>query len=706
MAELLLDLCSEEIPAGMQKRAADDLQRLLEKALAPLNPRDVHLYWGPRHVSAVLEVDEQVPPRQQSERGPRENAPEKALNGFLRKHGVDKEALTLENGAWVLNRTLPAVSAAELIAAELPDLLWAFPWPKAMRWGTGSQFTWVRPLHHVACLLDGETVPFSLAREGDDAHGLRSGNRTEGHRFLAPGSFEITDAGQWLAELEKRFVVPQASERERQITEGVAALARQAGAEVVPDEGLVQEVAGLVEYPKPLLGRIDDAFMDLPPEVMQVSMRVNQRYFALRDRNGKAAPAFAFVANQTFSDGGKLCIAGNERVLRARFSDARHFWNLDRKRRLADRVEDLGAVTFHARLGTQKARAERISALAGEIARAMGLSVGQIAQAERAGLLAKADLTTGMVGEFPELQGVMGGYYAAHDGEDPEVAQAVSEHYQPRGQNDVPPTAPVTVAVALADRLDMLAGFFAIGETPSGSGDPYALRRSAITTLRLLRDNGLRLDLGALLKRAAQPYESLAAEDRKNALGELENFFAERLRVQLRAEGQRHDVLDATLAARRPGEARASDSLFTHKLDGDLVRLLTRLQALAEMISTEDGRNLLAAYRRAANILRIENRKDGPHTGAPDPALFAQDEERALQDVLQQSLPKLEKSLASDDFTAAMKHLAPLRPVMDRFFEKVTVNAEDPELRRNRLRLLAAFRDSAQLVADFSKIEG
>ncbi|MCX8666123.1 glycine--tRNA ligase subunit beta [Acetobacteraceae bacterium B3987] len=701
MAELLLDLFCEEIPSGMQARAAEDLARLLEQTLADLKPRNIRSFYGARHIAASLEVDESIPTRTISERGPRENAPEKALAGFSRKHGVNPDELTKENGFWMLNRTLPPVKAAELIAEQLPDLLWKFPWPKAMRWGNGSLFTWVRPLHHIACLLDGQTVPFSLARQDDDAHGLKSGNVSEGHRILSSGTFTVTSTEQWLSELEARHVVINEAKRADLIRQGVHKLAEDKGLTLVEDEGLVQEVSGLVEYPVPLLGRIDDAFMDLPPEVMQVSMRVNQRYFALRTADGKAAPYFAFVANQTFSDGGTLCIAGNERVLRARFADARHFWDLDRKTKLADRVAALKLVTFHAKLGTQEERAQRISTLAGIIAKAMGLNDAQVKNAERAGLLSKADLTTGMVGEFPELQGVMGGYYAAHDGEAPEVAQAVAEHYMPRGLQDGTASAPVSVAVALADRLDMLAGFFAIGETPSGSGDPYGLRRAALGVIRTIRDNGLRIDLGSLLSKAAEAYAGKEGKD--SALDGLEPFFTDRLRVQLRNEGRRHDVLDATLAVTQVQEDK---SLFTDHLDGDLVRLLSRVEALSDMMGTEDGRNLLAAYRRATNILRIEEKKDGPHHQAPDATLYVQDEERELDAALNDAGPKITASLAEDDFTSAMQHLAALRPIMDRFFEAVTVNADDAGQRLNRLRLLSAFSRNGQLIADFGRIEG
>ncbi|MBS1084749.1 glycine--tRNA ligase subunit beta [Gluconobacter sphaericus] len=684
MAELFLELFSEEIPSGMQARAADDLGSLLTKALDGLNPRDLRTFFGARRIAAVLNIDAEIPARSVSERGPREGAPEKALEGFTRKHGVTPADLTLENGFWVLNKSLDPVSAESRVSEAVPDLLWKFPWPKSMRWGAGSNFTWVRPLRRITCLLDGHVVPFALARDGDDAHGLKASNLSEGHRFLAPGAFEIMSGQQWQDELETRSVIVDMDSRRDMVRTGVARLADQHGITVVQDDGLVDEVCGLVEYPVPLLGKIDAAFMDLPAEVMQVSMRINQRYFALRNPDGKAAPYFAFIGNLPFKDGGKLTTAGNERVLRARFADARHFWDLDRKTKLADRVPALAAVTFHAKLGTQAERAERISKLSGTVAQAMGLDGAQIAQAERAGLLAKADLTTGMVGEFPELQGVMGGYYAAHDGEDEAVSRAVAEHYLPRGQSDETAKAPVSVAVALADRLDLLAGFFAIGELPSGSGDPYALRRAALGIIRTIRDNGLRLDLTTLFAQAANGRTG-------GELAKLPDFMAERLRVQLRSEGERHDVLAAML---------------TNGLDGDLVRLLARTSALSEMIQTEDGRNLLAAAKRAANILRIEDKKDGPHTGTPNPTLYTQDEERALAAGLDQAVPAIEAALKEERFTDAMQAIAALRPTLDRFFEAVTVNAPEPEVRANRLRLLSRFRATTALIADFGQIEG
>ncbi|MBF0849545.1 glycine--tRNA ligase subunit beta [Gluconobacter sp. R75690] len=704
MAELFIELFSEEIPSGMQARAADDLGSLLTKALDGLNPRDLRTFFGARRIAAILTVNAEIPARSVSERGPREGAPEKALAGFTRKHGVTPDELTLENGFWVLNKSLDPVSAESRVAEAVPELLWKFPWPKSMRWGAGSNFTWVRPLRRIACLLNGHVVPFALARDGDDAHGLKASNLSEGHRFLAPGPFEILSGQQWQEELETRSVIVDMDSRRDMVRTGVARLADQHGITVVQDDGLVDEVCGLVEYPVPLLGKIDAAFMDLPAEVMQVSMRINQRYFALRNPDGKAAPYFAFVGNLPFKDGGKLTTAGNERVLRARFADARHFWDLDRKTKLADRVPALAAVTFHAKLGTQAERAERISKLAGTVAQAMGLDGAQIAQAERAGLLAKADLTTGMVGEFPELQGVMGGYYAAHDGEDDAVSRAVAEHYLPRGQSDDTAKAPVSVAVALADRLDLLAGFFAIGELPSGSGDPYALRRAALGIIRTIRDNGLKIDIDSLLARASLYFSNT------NFRTKLMPFIQERLRVLLRNEGQRYDVLDACFSGKRfddSGEYFQNGSPEPEKyLDGNLNRILARTSALSEMIQTEDGRNLLAAAKRAANILRIEDKKDGPHTGAPDPALYTQDEERALAAGLDQAVPAIETALKEERFTDAMQAIAALRPTLDRFFEAVTVNAPEPEVRANRLKLLSRFRETTTLIADFGQIEG
>ncbi|MBW4092984.1 MAG: glycine--tRNA ligase subunit beta [Proteobacteria bacterium] len=691
MPELFLELFSEEIPARMQAAAAADLARLVGAALAPLAPAETATFHGPRRIALRADVAAAVAAAASSERGPRLAAPEPAVAGFLRKHGADRAQLRAEGDYWVLDKRAEAVSAAGLIASALPPLLRRFPWPKSMRWGGTSAFTWVRPLRRIVCLLDGAVVPFALAEGDDDGHGLASGDLTEGHRFHAPGAFAVTSCADWAEKLARHRVLVDAAERRTRIANGIAAEAAARGVTVVDDPGLLDEVAGLVEWPVPLLGRIDPAFMDLPAEVMQVSMRVNQRYFALRDAAGAPAPWFGFVAAIEAADGGAAIVAGNERVLRARFADARHFWDLDRKTPLAARAAALDAITFHAKLGSQGDRVRRLRVLARAIAPLVGADPGL---AERAAELAKADLVAGMVGEFPELQGVMGSYYARHDNEDPAVADAIRAHYAPRGPNDAVPEAPVSVAVALADKLDQLAGFFAIGEKPSGSGDPYALRRAALGVVRLIRENRLRLALLPLIATAGLAYADagLAPAPAADVLG----FIIERLRVQLRTEGARHDVLAAVFAA---------------GADDDLVRLLDRAQAVAGLLGTADGANLLVAYRRAANILRIEAQKDGAVAGAvePDllrPELLRMDEERRLWQDCAAAAEIIRRETAAERFAAAMSAMATLRAPLDAFFDRVTVNAPEAELRANRLRLLASVRDMMNQIADFSQIEG
>lgn len=679
MAELLLELFSEEIPARMQARGAADLARLIGDALKPLSPADIRTFHTPRRLTLVAQVATATEAARISERGPRSSAPEQALAGFLKKHNASRDDLREDGGYWVLEKTTEATPAATLIAGAMPGLLRRFPWPKSMRWGGTSQFAWVRPLRRILCLLDGAVVPFDLRDGADDGHGLASADLTEGHRFHAPGAFAVTGFADYAEKLRAAHVILDAAERQRIIAEGIARLAAEKGLSVVDDPGLLDEVAGLTEYPVPLLGCIEDRFMDLPPEVMQVSMRVNQRYFALRTAEGKAAPFFAFAANVAAADGGAAIAHGNARVLSARFADARHFWDLDRKATLESLLPALDRVTFHARLGTQGERARRIARLARTIAKRIGADADQ---AERAGLLAKADLVSGMVGEFPELQGVMGGYYAVHDGEAPDVAAAIRDHYAPKGAGDAVPAAPVSVAVALADKIDQLAGFFAVGEKPTGSGDPFALRRAALGVIRLIRDNGLRLTLRDALRAAQAP---------ETVVNDLLAFIAERLRVQLRADGARHDILAAVFAA---GD------------DDDLVRVLARTDAVAGFVATPEGADLLAAYKRAANILRIEDRKDGPHVGALDPALFREPSESALSEALNAAEPAARAALDAEDYPAAMTALAGLRTPVDAFFTDVMVNAAEPELRRNRLRLLTRLRAAMDTVADFSQIEG
>jgi len=684
MPEFFLELFSEEIPARMQARAAEDLTRLCVEALAPLTPGKLRSFHGPRRIALAADVAPVVAAGSTTERGPRVSAPEQALAGFLRKHGATRELVRREGEYWVLEKTAEATPATALIAGAIPPMLRRFPWPKSMRWGGASAFVWVRPLRRIVCLLDGAVVPFDLREGEDDAHGLASGDLTEGHRFHAPGAFAVASCADWAAKLRERRVMVDAQERRRVIAEGIAALTNDA--EVVDDPGLLDEVAGLVEWPVPLLGRIDDTYLDLPPEVRQVSMRVNQRYFAYRSRDGSAAPYFGFVSNIAAADGGVVSVAGNERVLRARFADARHFWDLDRKARLESRVPLLDHVTFHARLGSQGERVRRLERLAEEIAPLVGAGAALARDAAR---LAKADLVTGMVGEFPELQGVMGRYYALHDGEDRLVADAIRDHYAPRGPADAVPTRDVSVAVALADKLDLLVGFFAIGERPTGAGDPYALRRAALGIIRIIRENGLWFGLLPVIALAGEGFHHHGVHP--VPAQEVLDFLAERLRIALRTEGRRHDVLAAVFAA---------------GADDVIPRLLSRTDAVAALLGTENGANLLTAYRRAANILRIESRKDGPHDGPPDQDLAGTNEERILFSSITDADGGITTCLREDDFGTALGLLADLRTPLDAFFEKVTVNAPEAPLRLNRLRLLHKVRSTMDRIADFSKIEG
>ena len=681
MPELFVELLSEEIPARMQRAAAADLDRLIAAALTPISPQQIRTWFGPRRIALRTDVSAFVTAHSTSERGPRTGAPDQALTGFLRKHNADRDQLRQEGDYWMLDKRTEEVPAATLIANVMPQVLRQFPWPKSMRWGGTSQFVWVRPLRRIVCILDGAVVPVDLRVGADDGHGLCAGGMTEGHRFHAPSAFPVSGADDWQRQLLERYVLVDAEHRKSVIADRIAGLAAEKLLSVVEDPGLLEEVAGLVEWPVPHLGQIAEVYMDLPPEVMQVSMRSNQRYFALRTAHGMPAPWFAFVANIQAEDNGTAIIAGNERVLRARFADARHFWDLDRKVRLDARLPTLDGVTYHARLGSQGERVRRLVRLAGSISSLVGAD-GR--HAERAAALSKADLVTGMVGEFPELQGVMGRYYALHDGEDLEVANAIRDHYAPRGPTEPAPVAPVSIAVALADKLDQLCTIFAIGERPTGSSDPYALRRAALGVIRIIREGGIRLRLRPLLAEAGD----------EGTADAVFTFLIERLVVQLRMEGARHDILNAVFGAK--GLTK----------DDDLVALLARAEAIGVLLLTIEGESLLAGYKRASNILHIEDRKDGPHAGLPDVDLLRSDAERSLQIAIATLAQAADEMLTREDYRSAMRYMAGIREPLDAFFEKVTVNAPEPELRRNRLRLLNQTRSIMDQIADFSRIEG
>jgi glycyl-tRNA synthetase beta chain len=537
-----------------------------------------------------------------------------------------------------------------------------------------APFRWVRPLKSVLCILDGKVLPLDLGR-------IPVGNVTGGHRFLSKGAIEARSFADYAEKLRAAYVVLDQDARREKIRRDLAVAAENDGLKVKDDPALLDEVTGLVEFPVVLAGSIDAAFMDVPPEVLTTSMRTHQKYFACLDAEGRLAPRFLVVANTLTSDGGAAIVAGNERVLRARLSDAKFFWDQDRKAPLESRVPKLAERIFHAKLGSVLDKVGRVEKLAEAIA--PYVPGADAALAKRAARLAKADLSTGMVGEFPELQGVMGRYYALHDREPPEVADAIAEHYSPLGPNDRCPTAPTSVVVALADKIDTLVGFFAIDEKPTGSKDPFALRRAALGVIRLVLENRLRLPLATIFRQAAFGADPT---------GELLDFFADRLKVHLREQGVRHDLIAAVFAL--GGE-------------DDLVRLLARVAALAEFLASEDGANLLIAYRRASNIVRIEEKKDGRSYGeAPDPALFRQDEERALAERLAEVARLADAALKREEFGVAMAALARLRRPVDEFFDRVTVNTEETELRVNRLRLLSHIRATLNRVADFSKIEG
>ncbi|MDP1753755.1 MAG: glycine--tRNA ligase subunit beta [Reyranella sp.] len=683
MAELLLELLSEEIPARMQARAADDLKRLVCDGLkaAGLTFTDARAFATPRRLALVVDglpvAREDV---SDERRGPRIGAPDQAIQGFLKGAGLASldEAEKRETGKgefWFAIVTKKGGPTAEALPELIDAALKALPWPKSMKWGSGTM-QWVRPLQSIVALFDDKVLAGEVAPGGQMAP-IKFGDATRGHRFLSKGAIRVTGFADYTAKLRAAHVMLDVAERKRIILEGAEKLCAGAQVTLRVDEGLLDEVAGLVEWPVPLLGTIDAAFMDVPPEVLIVSMKTHQRYFATTTQDGLLANRFVVVANNVTRDGGATVVDGNERVLRARLSDAKFFWDQDRKVRLEDRLPALKNIVFHAKLGTQAERVGRLAKLAVEIAgHVPGADRGLV---EQAALLCKADLVTGMVGEFPELQGIIGRYYALSEELPMAVADAIGDHYAPAGPNDRCPDAPVSIAVALADKLDALVSFWSIGEKPTGSRDPFALRRAALGVIRMVVENKIRLPLRNFFK----------ADD-------LMAFFAERLKVQMREKGVRHDVVDAVFALGN---------------EDDLVRLLARVEALQSFLGSDAGKNLLTAYGRAANIVRAEEKKDkglaARIAGAPDVVLLEQIEEKAVVSALADVERTKGPALKAEDFAGAMAALAVLRAPIDAYFEKVTVNVTDrPELRLNRLKLLNQIRVTMDSVADFSKIEG
>ena len=693
MPDLLLEVLSEEIPARMQPGGAQELEKQVCSRLeeARLAHQDVQTFATPRRLALIVRGLPAVQPDITVERkGPRVDAPQKAIAGFLKSTGLTLEDCeqreTPKGPVWFAVRQEKGRPTGDLLADLLPQALAAVSWPKSMRW-EASGTRWVRPIRSILCLLDSDVVPFRFGA-------VESGRTTYGHRFLSSGPITIDEEGSYAATLEDAKVMLDPAQRAEKIRKDAEGLAQGQGYLFEPDDWLVTENAGLVEWPVVLMGRFDKRFMDLPEEVLRSAMRTHQRYFAITDGILQAPPRFIMVTNTDTADGGAVVREGNERVLRARLADARFFYDQDRRVPLADRVPRLDGVVFHARLGSMYSKAKRIERLA----RTLGqwIEGAYPDNAARAGLLCKADLVTEMVGEFPELQGLMGSLYAEIQDkpESPEVYRAIASHYAPQGRDDLIPTEPVSVAVALADKLDTLAGFFAIDERPTGSKDPYALRRAALGVIRIIVENVLRLPLNDAFKEALDGYcDLLPAEPGPDVTREaLLAFFADRLRVRLRDLKHRHDLVNAIFAA---GE------------EDDLTRLLNRIDALDLFLKSEDGANLLTAYRRAANILRIEEKKDGRrYEGEADPALFFEDEEHVLLGRIAQASAAAETALEEESFEEAMTAMATLREPVDAFFEHVTVNCEDPALRRNRLLMLSRIRLTLDGVADFSKIEG
>ncbi|MFN3777490.1 MAG: glycine--tRNA ligase subunit beta [Brevundimonas aurantiaca] len=691
MPQLLLEIFSEEIPARMQQGAARDLDRMVSDRLkaAGLTWDALTTYAGPRRLTLVIDgLPAATPDREEEVKGPKASAPEQALEGFLRKTGLTRDQLTERDGVLYAVLSSKGRATTDLVAETVDQVIRAFPWPKSMRWGSGS-LRWVRPIKRILCLFDGKVAPFEV-------DGIQSDAITEGHRFLGSGQLlKVSDFVDYRTQLEREFVLLDVADRKLRILEEAKAACAARGLVLVDDDGLLDEVAGLAEWPTPILGDMDPQFLALPPEVVRLSMKVHQKYFAVRSSTPSGgstreageggapqlAPNFLVVANVEATDGGKALAAGNSRVLSARLNDARFFWDEDQKVGFDAWNEKLKGVTFHAKLGTLAERVERIAALAREIAPLVGADADQ---AETAARLCKADLASGMVGEFPELQGIMGGYYARLAGYPDAVADAVRDHYKPQGPADTVPTAPVTVAVALADKLDTLVGFFAIDEKPTGSKDPFALRRAALGVIRLVLENGVRLSLGGVLF-------GVAVASKFGAPTGILAFFADRLTVLLRDQGQRHDLVAAVFALG----------------DDDLVRIVRRVEALAAFLATDDGANLLAGYKRASNILRAEEKKGPLPTGMVQTGLPNQPEaETTLAFAVNAARTAVETALETEDFAAAMTALAALRAPVDAFFEAVMVNSDVPEERDNRLKLLGQVRDVMGQVADFGQIAG
>lgn len=711
MAQFLFEIFCEEIPARMQARAEEDLARLMSDRLkeAGLKWDSLEAFSGPRRLGVVIEgLPLKTEDVREERKGPRTDAPEKALEGFMRGAGITSlDQCKIEEGKkgsfYIAVIEKPGRDTAEVIAEAIPDILKSFPWPKSMKFGEDETAQrWVRPLRSLISLLDSQVIK-------TEVFGITSGDVTDGHRIHGSGPFSVTDFADYEAKLRKNGVILRREERKQLVLDGARRVCEEAGLELIEDQGLLEEVTGLVEHPAPILGDMDPDFLDLPPEVIALTMKTHQKYFAVRDpKSGQLTSKFVVLANQDAPDGGKAIAAGNARVLSARLSDARHFWDLDRKTGLEAMASELGKVTFHEKLGSVADKVERVAKLARELAPVVGADADM---AETAARLAKADLVSQMVYEFPELQGAMGRYYALDAGLDPQIADAIKDHYKPQGPSDDVPTAPVSAAVALADKLDTLVGFWAIDEKPTGSKDPFALRRAALGVIRILLEGDYRLALKKLFSPIVLDFaggDGGVQGDMIAKRDDLLAFFADRLKVHLKDEGVKHDVIDAVFALG----------------DDDLVRVTKKARALQAFMNSDDGQALLQGYRRAANILAAEEKKGFDLASARAEAVSGSDkdtdaalmiaiaktadaaEERALIAAIEGADEVASVALTSEDFEGAMSALSQLREPVDAFFEAVVVNAEDSMVRRNRLLLLSRIRAAADQVADFSRLEG
>ncbi|MGQ0682370.1 glycine--tRNA ligase subunit beta [Bradyrhizobium sp.] len=703
MPDLLLELFSEEIPARMQAKAADDLRRMVTDKLVAegLVYEGAKAFATPRRLALTVHgIPTRQPDLKEERRGPRVGGPEPAIQGFLKATGlssIDEAKIQSDKKGdfYIALIEKPGRPAIDVLAEILPVVIRTFPWPKSMRWGERSaksgSLSWVRPLHAITATFGLETEEPDVVKFSID--GIETGQTTFGHRFMAPSAISVRRFEDYGAKLLEAKVVLDPDRRKDAILTDAKQLAFAQGFELVEDQNLLDEVAGLVEWPVVLMGSFDADFLSIPDEVIRATIRNNQKCFVVRDpKTGKLASKFILTANIEASDGGKAIVAGNERVIRARLSDAKFFYETDLKTKLEDRLPKFDNIVFHEKLGTQGERIKRIERLAAEIAPLVGADVET---AKRAARLAKADLLTEVVGEFPEVQGLMGKYYALAQREDAVVAAACEEHYKPQGPADRVPTDPVSVAVALADKVDTLVGFWAIDEKPTGSKDPYALRRAALGVIRLITDNALRMSILKIAKSAIGGLLEIGTKqaviDTQKLPTDLLAFFADRLKVQLRDQGARHDLVDAVFA-----------------LGGqdDLLMVVRRVEALGKFLDSDDGKNLLAGTKRAGNILSIEEKKDKrTFDGAPDITLYKLDEEKALAKAIDQVKSEASAAVAREDFAAAMSAMAKLRPPVDAFFDKVRVNDDDARVRENRLKLLNEIRAATRAVADFSKIQ-